>query len=113
VTLLGQLATRGPISTGFVLDVYVGLVDFAHLAPDPREVADCAVARVSDLADGYRETFELPELEVGPLAEGVVLSPDKPRERPLLFFEVREDEYLWGLQGEILHELMCALLPAP
>jgi len=112
VSLVGQLATRGPISTGFVLDVFVGLVDFAHLAPDPHEVADCAVVPVSALAAGYHETFKLPELEVGPLADGVVLTLDRPRERPLRFFEVRAGEYLWGLQGEILHELLCALLPA-
>lgn len=114
MTIAGRLNSRGPISSGFVLDVYVALVDFAQLAPDPREVADCLVVPLSALAmeAAYRETHDLPKIDFGPPAEGVVL-PSGPRlDRRIRFFELRAGDHLWGLQGEMLHELLACLLPA-
>lgn len=114
IRILGQLNTRGPISSGFVLDIFVAEVDLSRLAPDPREVADWAVAPIAALAGeaAYRETFDLPDFDVGHTAEGVVL-PVGRTERVLRYFEIRAGEHAWGLQGEILHELLSWLLPAP
>ncbi len=114
IRIVGQLNTRGPISSGFMLDVYVAQVDFAQLSPDPREVADCAVARISALASeaAYSESHDLPEFDVGPTAEGVVL-PSGRLDRRIRFFQVKPGVQMWGLQGDMLHELLSCLLPAP
>jgi 8-oxo-dGTP pyrophosphatase MutT (NUDIX family) len=114
IRIVGQLNSHGPISSGYLVDVFAGLVDLSALAPDPREVADCQVIPISALAadTAYHETFELPEVNFGSIAEGVRL-PVGRVEKPLRFFDVREGEHLWGLQGEIIHELLGWLLPAP
>src|SRR4051794_8065374 len=44
IEILGELDKHGPLSTGFMLQVFVGLIDGElELAPDPHEVAEVLV----------------------------------------------------------------------
>jgi 8-oxo-dGTP pyrophosphatase MutT (NUDIX family) len=112
--ILGQLTTRGPLLTGYVIEVFVGLVDLGELSPDPREVADVALLPIGALMapEVYRRSFILPEHIPGPTSTGAVLAP-VARNRPLHFFEIRPGEDIWGPQGDILFELLSAIALAP
>ena len=108
--IFGQLTTRGPIITGYLISVFVGLVELSNLAPDPREIADVAVLPLSSLMQrsAYRESRTLPEHLTGPIAQGAALMQPLGS-RPLHFFQVRPGEELWGTQGDILFELLTIL----
>ena len=108
--IMGQLTTRGPIITGYVISVFVGLVELGDLNPDPREIADVAVVPLSSLMRpaAYRESRTLPAHLTGPVARGAALT--RPLgSRPLHFFQIRPGEELWGTQGDILFELLSIL----
>ena len=48
VEIVGQLDTHGPIVTGFVIEVFVGVIDGSvRLAPDPREVSEVVTVPLS------------------------------------------------------------------
>jgi 8-oxo-dGTP pyrophosphatase MutT (NUDIX family) len=107
IEVVGQLGTRGPIVSGFVIETYVGVVSGALvLAPDPREVADVVVVTLADLlldgmhhrgpmrAHRHTDRPEFERLEFDPLFND------------LRHYRVRDEEYLWGLQADILHELL-------
>lgn len=113
IELVGQLTTHGPISTGYVIDVFVGVIsDRSLLAPDPREVAEMTVLPISALlAEGVHSRSHLmPVHDTGPTvlraafdtADRVV---DDTTE-PLHLFMIRDDEWLWGTQGSIAYELL-------
>jgi 8-oxo-dGTP pyrophosphatase MutT (NUDIX family) len=118
VDIVAEIDSHGPISTGFVIHVYVGVVDGAYdLAPDPREVAEAAVVPVSRFAshDGYDPVYPFPQdHQPGPLAEG---APERLQVRWLpdatveCFF-VRPGEIMWGTQATILANLLKMLAAA-
>ena len=107
IEVVGQLGTRGPIVSGFVIETYVGVVSAPLvLAPDPREVADTVVVTLTDLLlDGMHHRgpmpthrhIDRPELERLDFA---------PQLTDLRHYRVRDGEYVWGLQADILHELL-------
>jgi 8-oxo-dGTP pyrophosphatase MutT (NUDIX family) len=113
VDVIGQLTTHGPISTGYVIDVFVGVVsDVSLLAPDPREVAEMTVMPISALlAEGvHSRSHTMPVHNTGPtvLREDVQAPVDLLNEvtEPLHLFMIRDDEWLWGTQGSIAYELL-------
>ncbi len=112
--ILGQMTTRGPLLTGYVIEVFVGLVDLGELSPDPLEVADVATLPIATLMapEIYRQSFTLPEHVPGPISTGAILA-SAARNRPLHFFEIRPGEDIWGTQGDILFELLSAISFAP
>jgi len=111
VELLGRLTTRGPIITGYVIDVHVGLV---HAAPPfdhhPGEVAEVAVVPLSRLAAAaaHETRTTMPDFVTGPFAEGATSLMDTTR--PLHYFAIRDGEWLWGLQGDVVAELFSLVL---
>lgn len=111
IELAGQLSTYGPIHSGYVLDVYVGLIDAADIRPDPREVADVIIIPISALAapGAYREEAVMPDVNSGPAA---AVSAPRRSDPDNLFgiFSLRPGDDLWGLQGMILSELLRWLL---
>lgn len=107
VDLVGRLASCGPIPSGFLLDVFVGVADPAELRPDPREVADVAVVPISVLSSraAYREEAAMPAVNSGP---SVALSRPFVQDPNHVFgmFRLRPGEDLWGMQHLILRELL-------
>lgn len=107
VEIVGQLFSRGPIPSGYILDVYVGIIragtDVLH---DPNEVSEVATIAFSQLArDGvYSRRWTMPDHDNGPAAAGFVGVPETFG--ALKFFTIRDDEWLWGMQGDIAYELM-------
>jgi 8-oxo-dGTP pyrophosphatase MutT (NUDIX family) len=110
VHVIGQLATRGPIVTGFIIEVFVGVVIAGTLRPDPSEVAEVAILPLSQLAshDVYEVRTTMPDHHVGPIADGTRL-PDFGG-KGLQHFTIRGGETLWGLQGDVLAELLAHVI---
>ncbi|HVV31304.1 MAG TPA: CoA pyrophosphatase, partial [Mycobacteriales bacterium] len=107
IEIIGQLATRGPIPTGYQLDVFVGVVDpRATLRPDPGEVADIEVLTLRELHSGdrYQLRHGIPPHMPGLAAMHVPARSEYAG--PFDFFEVRPGQWLWGMQGQILKELL-------
>lgn len=110
VDTVGHLATYGPFVTGFLLHVFVGLVSpSAIVAPDPSEVAEVALLKLSDLTEpGTYFTGLLPAAhDPGPPSRS--LDNDRARTRDLKFFRVGDEDQMWGTQGEILWDLLSLL----
>jgi 8-oxo-dGTP pyrophosphatase MutT (NUDIX family) len=106
IDVIGQLATRGPIISGYVIESYVGVLDTnAVLAPHAGEVADVAVVPIDDLLapDGHRRGPALVPRITPEQAEHIAVHADLGNLRQ---YKVGEGEYLWGLQADILHELL-------
>lgn len=109
VALVGALDTHGPIVTGFVIQVFVGVIDsLLELAPDPHEVAAVKTLTLSSCMTGgtYSRVRPAPEHEPGPSATGA--APVRAREvgRGLSSFALPNGELVWGTQGEILYNLL-------
>ena len=110
VTVIGALDSRGPIMSGHVIDVFVGVIAAAALIkPDPAEVSDVAVVPLREFAaegshftsqevpGGYRPSAQLPpRRRVGPLE--------------MHFFNFGDDQLVWGTQGEIIWDLLACVL---
>ncbi|MGD9705135.1 MAG: CoA pyrophosphatase [Acidimicrobiia bacterium] len=107
IEVVGQLTTYGPIVSGYVIEVYVGLLDpTARLAPPPGEVAEVAVVRIAHLLDADTHRRAPANIERrARLAEAELLgfTPDLS---DLRHYRVRDDEHLWGLQADIIFELL-------
>lgn len=120
IDIVGELDKHGPLSTGFVLQVFVGIIDGdIELAPDEREVAEVMVVPLSALmAEGvhYLSSELPPEHDPGPMASGMTSyvgegpEEDAGRRRGNHFFTVREGEAAWGTQGTILLEFLTHLV---
>jgi len=107
IAVIGQLATRGPIVTGFQIETYIGAVDpSVPFTPDPREVADVATLPLRLLLDQEAHHRGPPLSMSGISAALLERFPDRPPVDDLRHYRIREDEYLWGLQADILHEFL-------
>jgi 8-oxo-dGTP pyrophosphatase MutT (NUDIX family) len=114
VEIVGQLATHGPIRTGYVIDVFVAILDGAgRIAPNRNEVAEVAIVPISVLAGegSYHTAPDVPEHDPGPTAAGLVRFDED--EIVVRHFAVRAGEHLWGTQANILHELLTHLFASP
>ncbi len=103
--ILGQLDSHGPIVTGFIIDVFIGLVtDMAYINPDPREVAEIAIVPLAEFLNPERSFYgAIPDdHDAGP-AMGTL---NKSFEPNLLHYIVHDSEHLWGTQGNILTNLL-------
>jgi 8-oxo-dGTP pyrophosphatase MutT (NUDIX family) len=109
IELVGALDTHGPIVTGFVIEVFVGVIAGPlELSPDPREVAAVHTLTLSScMAPGsYSRTRPAPVHDPGPSAAGA--SPVRSGDvgRGLGSFALPGGELVWGTQGEILANLL-------
>ncbi|MGE0383396.1 MAG: CoA pyrophosphatase [Gammaproteobacteria bacterium] len=108
--LLGQLDTHGPIVTGYVIDVFVALVvPRTRWRPDPREVAEVATVPLRRLVapgNAFRAPMD-PVHAPDPARHRLRFKFDGTRE--LLHFAIRPGEHLWGMQADILAELLLHL----
>ncbi|MGD9793284.1 MAG: CoA pyrophosphatase [Acidimicrobiia bacterium] len=108
VDIVGQLDSHGPIHTGYIVDVFVGVVDGeVELRPDGREVSEVMVIALSDLLDPARN-FRGPVLRdhdptPGLDVEGRTRHVDLD---DLRFYVIGPDEFLWGLQGDVVFNLL-------
>jgi ADP-ribose pyrophosphatase YjhB (NUDIX family) len=108
---LGHLATYGPFVTGFLLHVFVGVVHPATpIVPNEREVAEVLVLPLRHLMAAT--SYSLGAIPSGH-DPGPVVGDARARRAAdsggIRFFQIREDEYLWGTQGEIIWDLLCRL----
>lgn len=109
VTLIGALDSRGPILTGHVIEVFVGLIDaLALIKPDPYEVSDIAVVPLREFAS-EESHFTSEQLPGGDSGASLI-----PRRRPgpieMHFFNFGDDQLVWGTQGEIIWDLLACVL---
>jgi 8-oxo-dGTP pyrophosphatase MutT (NUDIX family) len=113
VELVGELDRHGPFSTGFVLDVHVGIVDpSAELRPDPREVAEVAVIPLSALMrEGVhsRSHESPPDHDPGPLAANFQAGPGTGGAGQH-HWTLAPGRLIWGTQGAILWNFLCHLV---
>ncbi|MGX7678455.1 NUDIX hydrolase [Jatrophihabitans sp. DSM 45814] len=107
ISMLGELDSYGPISSGHLVRVFVGLVDGLELMPDRREVAAEAIEPLSAfMSEGsYFEDVAFP---AGYALRPAIAAQDMShrQSKPQPFFRVHSDELLWGAQGEILASLL-------
>jgi 8-oxo-dGTP pyrophosphatase MutT (NUDIX family) len=104
--VVGQLATHGPIVTGHVIESYVGvLAAGSTLCPDAGEVSDVALVPIADLLqpDAY---WRAPALVVRHIPDELRRGDAPADLSRLRYYRVAHGEYLWGLQADILHELL-------
>jgi 8-oxo-dGTP pyrophosphatase MutT (NUDIX family) len=120
VEMLGQLDTHGPIMTGFLVDTFVVAVEpTARFAPPPEEVSAVTVVPLAHFtADGsFAADRPLPQFQPGMTADGTPLVvPATPgaraNVRSLSSFALPSGELVWGLQAEILVNLLEVLVSA-
>jgi 8-oxo-dGTP pyrophosphatase MutT (NUDIX family) len=119
--VVGQLDSYGPISTGFVIHTFVGIVQPGTvLDPDPDEVADVVIVPFSALLDPatLRIGSTAPEHFPGPIATatgtagspGVVPEGPGRRSTGLPFFTIGPGAELWGTQADIVINLLDVLV---
>jgi 8-oxo-dGTP pyrophosphatase MutT (NUDIX family) len=105
IEIIGQLATRGPIVTGQVIQVFVGVMSGPLvLRPDANEVSAVEVIELADFLDPARCFRSSVELDLAHRAR------DSPGFGPgaslLRHYLIDGDHHLWGMQADILHELL-------
>lgn len=108
IEVIGQLDTHGPIISGYLVEVYVGIVaSTAELRPDPNEVAEVAVVELASLlSPGASFLASVPDaFDPGAVAVDARRIFDADQ-RPMRWYAVREGEHLWGMQGNILFNLL-------
>lgn len=103
IEVVGQLTTHGPIITGYIIEVFVGVIGGAgELAPDAGEVAQVATIPLVDfLQPGrcFRAPMDPSLRHPSETASDLDLSH-------LRHYAIDDDHRLWGLQADILCELL-------
>jgi 8-oxo-dGTP pyrophosphatase MutT (NUDIX family) len=107
IRVIGQLDRHGPIVTGHVIETYVGVIDGPpEFEPDAHEVSEVAIVSVDDLLLPGRTRR-------GPVADAerasrIETAPGvfRPTLDDLLHYEIRPGAELWGLQANMLMELL-------
>lgn len=107
IDVVGQLDTHGPIVSGFVVDVFVAVVEAdTLLAPDASEVSDIAVVPLATLLAPGRSFMATIAADFDP-GEIVVSARQVIRpEAALRWYELVPGQHLWGMQGNILYNLL-------
>jgi 8-oxo-dGTP pyrophosphatase MutT (NUDIX family) len=114
IRVVGQLSRHGPIISGHLIETFVGVVDGTLgrdlvFAPDPDEVAEIEIVPIRELADPSRRR-RAPLNDAGRLER--IGSNDfafEPDVADLLYYEIRPGHDLWGLQANMLEELLTHL----
>ncbi len=111
VELLGQLATYGPFVTGYLLHMFVGVLrDTAAIRPNPSEVADILVVPLSRLTqEGAYLTGPLPPSHDPGPDRAALARRRSARRDDIRFFRVKDDEHMWGTQGDVLWDFLSLL----
>ncbi len=107
--IVGELDMRGPTLQGHTISVFVGILDSVEVInPDPHEVSEVAVVPLIQLADPDRH-YASNEV---PYGYGTKEDDAQPRRLPVTmqFFKFGDGQLVWGTQGEILWDLLAALL---
>lgn len=106
IEFLGQLDTHGPIVTGYLVEVFVGLLaPGVVLDPDRLEVADVVTVPLGDLIRPNRSFFApMPTFGRDEIEERA--RTREGRTNPLRWYELRPDAHLWGMQGNIVFNLL-------
>lgn len=103
IEVVGQLTTHGPIITGYVIEVFVGIVRGTEpLAPDAGEVAEVATIALADFLQpgrAFRAPMEASRRHPAETHLDVSLTN-------LRHYSIDAEHQLWGLQAEILYELL-------
>jgi 8-oxo-dGTP pyrophosphatase MutT (NUDIX family) len=111
LTVIGEIDGYGPINTGHVVHVFIGLLDGLETDPNSAEVADIEFVPLSVLLqrgrhfrhigwpDGYEPT---PNPEVRQMLASSA--------HAYTYFEIRPGQLLWGPQADILVQLFALLL---
>jgi 8-oxo-dGTP pyrophosphatase MutT (NUDIX family) len=112
ITLIGEMDGYGPIPTGHVVHVFIGLLEGLDFHPADFEVADVEIVRLSAFLQpgrhlqhvGWPDDYEpAPSPDVRQMIASSVQS----------FFEVRPGQLLWGSQSGIVIQLLDLLLGRP
>jgi 8-oxo-dGTP pyrophosphatase MutT (NUDIX family) len=109
VDVVGQLDTHGPIVTGFVIDVFVGIIDgHVRFSPNRREVAQVVLMPISALvAPGvFSRTRSAPTHDPGPPVVTNDVDEGARVGYGLASFALPGGGLVWGTQGEILYNLL-------
>lgn len=124
IEVVGQLDSHGPIITGYLIDVFVGIVHPSgtgnaivggHMSDglggpavafdhDLGEVAEVFVVPLGELADATR-SFWAPIDQATNSAAAI----DSSGGALLRWYRVRDDAHLWGMQGNIVFNLLDGL----
>ena len=103
--LLGQLDSRGPIVTGYIIDVFVALVSSrVQLKPPADEVAAVDTMLLSAMCRPENSFRRVVTHEDDQSPTAVEIPPRWAT--PALHFVIKPGENLWGLQADILAELL-------
>ena len=103
IEVVGQLTTHGPIITGYVIEVFVGVVTGTEpLDPDAGEVSEIATIPLIDFLQPGR--FYRAPIDPA-LRHPAETAPDLDLTQ-LRYYAIDDDHRLWGLQAEILYELL-------
>lgn len=107
IRVIGRLDRHGPIVTGHIIDTYVGVIDGpAEFEPDAGEVSAVDVIAIDDLLlPGRARRGPVSDVE---RASRIETAPGefRPALDDLLHYEVRPGQDLWGLQANMLAELL-------
>jgi 8-oxo-dGTP pyrophosphatase MutT (NUDIX family) len=103
IDVIGQLTTHGPIITGYIIEVFVGVLrGSGGFEPDAREVAEIAIIPLEDFLQPGR-WFRAPMNPVNRHAAETASDLDLS---DLRHYSIDADHHLWGLQADILFELL-------
>ena len=103
IEVIGQLTTHGPIITGYVVEVYIGVLSgTGRLDPDAGEVSEIATIPLGDFLQpgrSFRAAMKPTNRHPAETASQLSMSS-------LRHYSIDADHDLWGLQAEILFELL-------
>ncbi|CAB4364080.1 MAG: NUDIX domain-containing protein [Actinobacteria bacterium] len=103
IEVIGQLTTHGPIITGYVVEVYIGVLSgTGRLDPDAGEVSEIATIPLGDFLQpgrAFRAAMKPTNRHPAETASQLSMSS-------LRHYSIDEEHDLWGLQAEILFELL-------
>ena len=110
VEVAGMLDSHGPFQTGFLLQFFIGFIaPGTVLRPNPAEVAAVELAPLSALmAEGAHHISD--QAPAGYVLPGIGPTDRQPTRRRLHYFRIRDEEFVWGLQGTTLVDLLTHLV---
>ena len=110
VEVVAALDSHGPFHTGFLLQFFIGFIATGTvLQPNPAEVAAIEIVPLSALmVDGAHHISD--RAPAGYVLPGMAPESGKQVRRRMHFFRIRQGEFVWGLQGTTLVDLLTHLV---
>ena len=107
IDVIGQISTWGPIVTGYVIETFIGVIaSGTEFAPDQSEVVDVTVIPIAELLRPERSMRAPHHTGVMRHSEKFAELGHQPVIGDLRHYIVRGEEYLWGMQADMLHEFL-------